>query len=121
MKKIVLLYLFALTCFALHAHNGGGHNPPHEASRPSPSLVAHAQWGNVHLYPNPADDYFQIANGEEVRRVVVHNIVGRQVKAFNNVQDGDRLSVSDLPTGLYLVRMWDKDDRTVATVRLSKR
>ncbi len=76
---------------------------------------------SIKIYPNPAEDHIQITNSENIRRVVVHNLVGRRVKEFNNINSGDRMNISDLPSGLYLVRLWDHNKRVVTTLRLSKR
>ena len=73
------------------------------------------------LSPNPATNYFQIENKDQVGRVEVYNIIGAKLKAFDT-RETAVYQVDDLPSGIYLVRLYDKDDSSVlSTLRLKKR
>lgn len=75
---------------------------------------------NIKLYPNPTSDVFQITNANTVSELVVYNIVGKEIKTFE-ANNGDGYDVSDIPNGMYLVRLFDYDSKVVKVIRLSKR
>ena len=71
------------------------------------------------IYPNPASDYFRLTQTQEIQELVVYNILGRKVAAFA-VNNGKSYDISNLPVGVYLVGMIDRDQETVKTIRLQK-
>lgn len=72
------------------------------------------------VFPNPATDYVQVQGAPNDSRLVVHNILGRQLRSFN-LAPGSRHYVGDLPTGLYLASVMNRNGDIVRTFRLSKR
>ena len=74
----------------------------------------------IQLYPNPASDYIQLKNGQDIDQLVLFNAIGKQVRTFNTTSNGV-YNVADLPNGMYMVSMIDEDDGVVKTVRLMKR
>ena len=75
-----------------------------------PASVEH----NVSLFPNPADDVFRI-DGIVPDETLIYNALGQLVKSVNATNE---VSVSDLPAGVYLLRITDNDGNTI-TSRLS--
>lgn len=75
---------------------------------------------NLRLYPNPASAYFQISHSENITSVSVYSLVGRHLKKFHAFP-GEKFYIGDLDRGMYLVRMVDKHNEVVKTLRLSKR
>ncbi len=75
---------------------------------------------DVKIYPNPTAHYIALSHTEYVKQIIIYNIVGRPVKVFD-ADYGNRYNVADLPTGMYLVRLMDKNSQTLKTVRLSKK
>lgn len=75
---------------------------------------------SLRIYPNPTTTYFQLSQGDQVERVVVHALVGSKVREFN-ARSTSRFDVSDLPQGIYIVRLMDANQQVLKTVRLSKR
>lgn len=74
----------------------------------------------VKIYPNPTTDYFMLTdNNDVVDRVVIYNIIGRQVRAYKAV-DNFKYSVNDLPEGIYIIRLLNNSGNTVKTIRLNK-
>ncbi len=73
----------------------------------------------IKIFPNPTTDQFQISH-PAVARITLFNIVGNEMRTFNAVP-GRTYDVSDLKSGLYLVRMTDEHNKVLKTVRLSKR
>ncbi|WP_296145986.1 T9SS type A sorting domain-containing protein [uncultured Flavobacterium sp.] len=61
----------------------------------------------VSLYPNPASTILNIENrnGEEIKSVSIYSITGALVKQVNNAQVIESISVSELQTGMYFIKM----------------
>jgi hypothetical protein len=74
----------------------------------------------IRIYPNPVIDYFMLTDDtDQIDRVVVYNIIGRQVKSYK-VVDNFKYTVNDLPEGIYIVRLLNKTGGTIRTIRLNK-
>lgn len=73
------------------------------------------------FYPNPAIDYIQIQDDQEtVGQVFIFNMTGRKVKEFVYTK-GEKCYVADLPKGMYLLQMLDKNQRIISTQKMDKR
>ncbi len=75
---------------------------------------------DIKVYPNPTIDFISISDADQVERLIIYNIVGRPVKMFD-ANYANHYDVMDLPTGMYLVRLMGENDKTIKTVRLSKK
>lgn len=73
---------------------------------------------NFKVYPNPTTDYFQI-DGDGIDKVVIYNIIGREVRSYK-VTEGAKYPVSELPEGIYIIRLINSNGLPVKTMRLSK-
>jgi hypothetical protein len=74
----------------------------------------------IRVFPNPTVDYFMLSdNGDVVERIVIYNIIGRQMKSYKAL-DNFKYTVNDLPEGIYIVRLLNKGGNTVKTIRLNK-
>jgi hypothetical protein len=71
------------------------------------------------IYPNPVKDVMNIAleTGVEAKSVVIYNMLGAQVKRANQTS---QIDVSDLNSGVYLVKVTDSQGRNVVK-RIIKR
>jgi hypothetical protein len=75
----------------------------------------------IRVYPNPAAEYIRLSSEEEVDAIHIFNIIGRKVAEFNPTQSTDgKYYVSELPKGMYLVRLIGKNNMTLQTVRINK-
>lgn len=72
------------------------------------------------IYPNPTTESFQLKNDASISSISIFNIVGREVKSFDH-SPGMIHDVNVLRTGMYLVRLQDKNGEVVKSMRLSKR
>ncbi len=72
---------------------------------------------NIKIYPNPTSQYISLTDAANVNRLMVYNIVGRPVKSFW-ANTSNQYDVSNLPIGIYLVRLMDRYDHTIKTIRL---
>jgi len=74
---------------------------------------------NIKLFPNPASEYFQVTNASSVKKVVLYNMFGKEVKTYfhyNNAQH----EISDLKTGMYIVKMLDDRNKVIKSLKLNK-
>ena len=74
---------------------------------------------SLKVYPNPAKDFFYITENDMVHSVVIYNILGKVIKTMRTA-NGVKYDISDLPEGLYLVRLTGSNGGTIKTVRLNK-
>lgn len=74
---------------------------------------------NIKIQPNPANQYFQISDTRQIGKVQVLNMVGGVVKTYY-AQNTDQFDISDLPSGMYMVKMIHKNSNKVKTLRLRK-
>jgi uncharacterized repeat protein (TIGR01451 family) len=59
---------------------------------------------NLHLYPNPASEYFVITTGtNELSTLTVYDLSGKMVIDTKSVKDQDKISVRGLQPGFYQV------------------
>lgn len=64
----------------------------------------------VSLYPNPVSNYFTL--NIATTKVQVYAISGQLVKSFTNGNTDSQFNVSDLETGLYVVKALDENGKT---------
>lgn len=74
---------------------------------------------NVYIYPNPVSNQFRISNDSYVNQVEIINMLGRKVKVFESYS-GAQYDIIDLPQGVYLVRLIDRNNELIKTMRMSK-
>ncbi len=69
-------------------------------------------------YPNPATEYINFDIDKDEFHVEVYDMTGELLLIDKN---NKRLNVSELPTGLYFVRIYDEDFKVVGTNRFLKK
>jgi Secretion system C-terminal sorting domain len=74
---------------------------------------------NIKIYPNPTTDYFQLTDDDLIDKVVIYNIIGRQMRTYKVTENG-KYNVNDLPEGLYIIRLLAANGSTIKTIRLSR-
>lgn len=75
----------------------------------------------ISVYPNPVVSFISINKDNNVKQIVVFNLVGRKLKTFEDVVKDQQYDVSDLPNGMYLIQIIDTSNKIVTTQRISKR
>ena len=75
---------------------------------------------DIKIFPNPARDYFQLSSYEDVQRVTIYNMAGAEMKSMVAYQD-EKFDVTDLHSGLYLVRFVNRRNQVLKALRLNKR
>lgn len=68
----------------------------------------------VSLYPNPVRDILNIEIENDIQSIEIYNIQGQKVLSSNQKQ----INVSDLASGMYLVRIQDIDNN-IATKKIA--
>lgn len=91
------------------------------ASRAGSSARLTASNTYIQIYPNPATSYFGITEVKGIEKIFVFNLVGRKLKQFQDIAADKKYSIGDLPKGMYLVQMIDKNNKVITTRRISKR
>lgn len=73
----------------------------------------------AHLFPNPANDAFEIKlDGEKIASVQLYGIMGEKVQQFSNIgSDQFRVDVSHFAKGFYLVEI-ETENQTRLTKKL---
>ena len=74
----------------------------------------------IRIFPNPPTEYFQLEDNDVVARIELFNIIGNRVAIYTVNAPGEKYPVADLPRGLYLVRMIDRNGQILFTQRFSK-
>ena len=60
---------------------------------------------NIHIYPNPAQDFVFIDNANIDDNVNVFNVVGKRVMSFKIETENQQLDITELKSGLYFLRL----------------
>ena len=68
---------------------------------------------NMEVYPNPANDIIYM-KGDNIQYVEIYNTVGSRVIS-KNVIDSESINIADLTSGIYFVRIVDKQGNTTTT------
>lgn len=75
---------------------------------------------DVKVFPNPAEDFIKVTSDKRIRKVEIYNLVGRVVKSYA-YRPNQQYAISDLPKGVYLIRIVGANDKVLVTRRVSKR
>lgn len=73
---------------------------------------------NITLYPNPArnDLNVQYDANARVKNIAVYNLIGKAVSVFRvSSPTSAKLDISNIPAGIYFLRVTDVDGRLIAT------
>ena len=60
---------------------------------------------NIHIYPNPAQDFVYIDNANIDDNVNVFNVVGKRVMSFKIETENQAVDITDLKSGIYFLRL----------------
>lgn len=76
---------------------------------------------NFTIYPNPAKDFVVLPENSKIKKAILYNITGQQVKIFDLVANTRRFDVADMMRGTYLLQFIDETGAILHTTRLTKR
>jgi hypothetical protein len=63
------------------------------------------QHNNIKIYPNPAINKLNIESEEEIREIMIYNLMGEEVLKLGIGNLGCQIDVNRLPVGLYFVNV----------------
>lgn len=72
-----------------------------------------------YIRPNPVEDYLMWDNSDLVKYICIYNMAGQKIKTIR-VTEND-VNISDLPTGLYYLRMYGGDWEELHGQKIVKR
>lgn len=76
---------------------------------------------NIAIFPNPAAEFISVSPDESVKNLLVYNMAGRKVRAFDVEKMGEQYEIGDLPNGLYIVHVVDRNNKVLTIQRVTKR
>jgi hypothetical protein len=84
--------------------------------------VASKSTDNVVLYPNPVrSDLNVVFTGmNEVKSLGIYNLIGKQVSAYKVNGTSASVSMDNMPSGIYMLRLMDGQGRVVAVRKFNK-
>ncbi|MEL0454836.1 right-handed parallel beta-helix repeat-containing protein [Flavobacteriaceae bacterium SZ-1-7] len=57
------------------------------------------------IYPVPATDYLRIKGKTQISSLVIYNSKGQIVKSYSKINNQEKIDVSNLESGIYLIRL----------------
>jgi hypothetical protein len=73
----------------------------------------------INLFPNPTNEYFSLQKVENIDLIRIYHLDGREAKSFL-VNDSNRYSIGNLPSGSYFVSLFDKNGLLNKVIRIGK-
>mgnify|MGYP002076073804 CR=1 FL=1 len=74
----------------------------------------------IQLYPNPTQDYFMVNSPTVIGKIELYNITGEKAKVYYAYKN-KRYYIDDIPSGIYMVRLFNLQEEILKTVILKKR
>ncbi len=87
-----------------------------DAGSTSSIIGNHDYSGSVSIYPNPVDDLVRIMADFEIGSIELQNAQGKTLI----MSEGHYIDVSDLPQGMYILKVIDKHRQSVISKRILK-
>lgn len=75
---------------------------------------------NLSVYPNPVSDRLNIDYKENISYLTVYDLSGRSVKSLSTNNSNNSIDVSDLKSGIYMLRI-KTENNNVSTVKFIKK
>lgn len=127
MTKFVLVFFLSFISLAAYSQKTGcigcgNGNEDNDNSGASSFFASSSKSETVKIavFPNPATEFIGISNDDNVSKMVIFNLVGREVRSFE-AEKGKTYAVSDLADGMYLVQVYGTNNKLLTTQRLQKR
>lgn len=85
------------------------------------AIAQSAKGTPLKVFPNPATEFISVNDlGENTGYVSVFSLMGRNLREFEFVKD-ERYYIGDIPKGIYLIHIQDKNKKTISTHKIEKR
>lgn len=77
---------------------------------------------SVKMFPNPADSEITIFGVADNAQIEVYNEIGQLVKTVHSLSSGSKMTITDLPKGVYFVKLTNKEiSGNIQTARFIKK
>jgi Secretion system C-terminal sorting domain len=75
---------------------------------------------SISIYPNPAKDILVVSSGAAASKVSIHDALGRTliVQNLNSVEE--KINLSDIPSGIYLISIQTDYGKLIKTIKFVK-
>jgi hypothetical protein len=98
------------------------------ACKIAPTVTTNVAVANVHnvnevnLYPNPATNEINVVYDEaaDIKSVAIYNLIGKLNNVYKVSGNSANLSIENLPSGIYFVRLMNTLGQTVVTRKFTK-
>lgn len=115
MKKLLLILSLAFTCSLTYGQTSYGDDA-------DGSVIEQVEVSEtLQVFPNPVMDFISLNNSEGVKEIMIFNLIGSEVMNIKVGMEGDKYFVGDLRVGMYLVQIIGTNNKTLKTLRLSKK
>ena len=75
----------------------------------------------ANIYPNPSTGLINIQSNSPINRVVITDVVGKNVYDNNNINNKDySITLADLNSGVYFVKLFTKNETSVYKIQIIK-
>lgn len=111
MKRFLLI--FGLFIFGLSL------NAQLNVNVPNANIPSEVSSEDIKVYPNPVVDYFQVSDIKSLKKIIIYNMFGKEVKSFS-YSPNSFYDVADLKSGMYVIRMIDDKNKTIKSLKLNK-
>ena len=71
----------------------------------------------ISIFPNPTNEIFKISSESKINKIEIYNLIGKKIKTIKN-DKSNTFNVSDLRNGIYLIRIFDSNNRVLKVMRL---
>lgn len=112
-SKVIFATIFLLCSIVMNAQ------VDFSAETLQTSKISKERAVNLSIYPNPTTDFFLIKNGKKVDQVVIYNWLGKRIESYTHYK-GRIYNVEDLDEGIYIVRLFNKNNKAIKVVRLHR-
>lgn len=60
---------------------------------------------NISIFPNPVVNQFSITGSLQQYQIAILNATGQIQRTFNNIENSGTIDISDLPNGVYIIKL----------------
>jgi hypothetical protein len=105
---------------AITHSQGGASNITFTITKTATSIDNLKEIIGFNIYPNPTSNTLYLDYKEDIRKIIIHDVTGKEVLQINGVQINS-LDVADLERGLYFVSIFDNSQQLLGSSRFVKK
>ncbi|WP_343632956.1 PQQ-dependent sugar dehydrogenase [Fluviicola sp.] len=106
----------------IYIATNSGTNPIIRLTPSNPLSITQLEDQPPLIIPNPAESYIQLANYQQADQVSILDLTGKTVLELKNVESGNQIDITKLPTGTYSVEVkYTGNDQVVRSKLIKER